>query len=175
MINKGPAKINILIENSPKASLTSFIGHILAIFQVARKSDNDCELLGCRAGGLHWKEWEEHIMTETFFPYSHFIATAHGFCPPTDTELKVPSNSNSAKREIENVLIIRNQSLFLLILNLFSMYHMEYLVEKDLPWRQETLPKTHSCAQSLSQLNAGYVISAIPPSSSFESFRSISC
>lgn len=67
MINKGPAKINILIENLQKASLTSFIGHILAIFQVARKSDNDCELLGCIAGGLHWKEWEEHIMTETFF------------------------------------------------------------------------------------------------------------
>lgn len=67
MINKGPAKINILIENLPKASLTSFIGHILAIFQVARKTDNDCELLGCRAGGLHWKEWEKHIVTETFF------------------------------------------------------------------------------------------------------------
>lgn len=67
MINKGPAKINILIENLPKASLTSFIGHILATFQVARKTDNDCELLGCRADGLHWKEWEEHSITETFF------------------------------------------------------------------------------------------------------------
>lgn len=54
MINKGPAKINILTENLAKASLTSFIVHILDIFQVARKCNNDPELLGCRADTLYW-------------------------------------------------------------------------------------------------------------------------
>ena len=77
MINKDPAKINILIENLLKASLTSFIGHILATFQVARKTDNDCELFGCRTGGLHWKEWEEHIITETFHTHCSWILSTH--------------------------------------------------------------------------------------------------
>jgi hypothetical protein len=52
MINKGPAKINILIQHLAKASLTSFGVHILATFQVAVKSENDFELLGCREGAV---------------------------------------------------------------------------------------------------------------------------
>lgn len=55
MFNKGPAKINILIQCLAKASLARFSVHILATFQVAMKSDNDLELLGCREGALYWK------------------------------------------------------------------------------------------------------------------------